>query len=281
MDYARRHGVPVVYENVDALIACRDLDAIYIATPPSSHAELALKVARAGKACCVEKPMALDHVQCLAMVDAFSEQGLPLFVSYYRRSLPRFLQVKAWLQEGLIGAVREVRWTLLRPPATVPPDRPPNWRSDPRIAPGGYFADLACHGLNLFGFLLGDITAARGTSQKQPGQAWAEASVSASWEFRSGATGTGHWSFSAHGRQDDVCIIGAKGTIMFSVFDEAALRQRVDGEEVSVFIENPVHIQLHHVEAMIRHLRSGIPHPSTGTEAAKTNQVLSWILAGR
>lgn len=280
-DYARRHGVPLVFDTVDSLIACRDLDAIYIATPPSSHCELALKVARAGKACCVEKPMALDHDECLAMVDAFAAQGLPLFVAYYRRSLPRFLQVKAWLQEGVIGAVREVRWQLLRPPATVTPGRPANWRSDPDIAPGGYFADLACHGLNLFEFLLGDISAARGVIQRQAGRSLAEANVSASWEFCSGAAGIGSWHFSANRRHDEVHVIGTKGAMTFSVFDEAPLRRQVAGEDDSVFIENPPNIQLHHVEAMVRHIRTGDAHPSTGAEAAKTNQVLSWILAGR
>src|SRR5687767_14306227 len=56
-DYARRHDVPRAYASADALIADADVDAIYIATTPSSHAEIALKVAAAGKPCLVEKPM--------------------------------------------------------------------------------------------------------------------------------------------------------------------------------------------------------------------------------
>src|SRR5688572_31349274 len=57
-DYARRHNVPRVHERADDLIADAQVDAIYIATPPSSHCELALKAAAARKPCLVEKPMA-------------------------------------------------------------------------------------------------------------------------------------------------------------------------------------------------------------------------------
>ncbi len=60
-DYARRHGVPRAYGEADALIADPEVDAIYIATPVSSHCALALQVAAAGKPCLVEKPMAMSH----------------------------------------------------------------------------------------------------------------------------------------------------------------------------------------------------------------------------
>src|SRR5437867_12721845 len=55
-DYARRHNVPRFYDNAGALIADPDVDVVYVATPPGSHLEYALKVASAGKPCYVEKP---------------------------------------------------------------------------------------------------------------------------------------------------------------------------------------------------------------------------------
>ena len=48
-DYAQRHGVPRSCGRTEDLIADAEVDAVYIATPPSSHCELALKVAEAGK----------------------------------------------------------------------------------------------------------------------------------------------------------------------------------------------------------------------------------------
>lgn len=190
-DYARRHEVPLVFDHVDDLIGSGDVDAVYVATPPSSHRELALKVARAGKPCCVEKPMALDHRECLDMVAAFAERGLPLFVSYYRRSLPRFLQVKSWLSQGLIGDVRDVHWHLVKPPSPKDLAGEPNWRTDPATAPGGYFADLVSHGLDLLQFLVGDIEAVRGFASNQQGLYRAEDAVTACWRFAGGALGSG------------------------------------------------------------------------------------------
>src|ERR1700722_11578760 len=59
-DYARRHNVPRWYADADALIADREVDAVYVAPPPSSHKEFVFKAARAGKPILVEKPMALS-----------------------------------------------------------------------------------------------------------------------------------------------------------------------------------------------------------------------------
>ncbi len=77
--YAARHGVPRAFDDPFELIASRDVDAIYVATPPSSHLAYALAAARAGKAAYVEKPMALDTSECDAMVDAFLMDALPKY----------------------------------------------------------------------------------------------------------------------------------------------------------------------------------------------------------
>src|SRR4051812_5640522 len=104
-DYARRHGVPKVYDSGRALIDDPEVDAIYIATPPSTHLEYALATAAAGKPCLVEKPMALNHAECVAMLDAFQRAGVPLWVAYYRRALPRFLIMRDLLAQGAVGTI--------------------------------------------------------------------------------------------------------------------------------------------------------------------------------
>src|SRR5690606_37771250 len=99
-DYAKRHNVPHVFSNADELIKHPEIDAIYIATPPDLHEYYALKVAEAGKICCIEKPMAPSFKACLRINAAFEVRNLPLFVAYYRRSLPRFLQLKTWIDQN-------------------------------------------------------------------------------------------------------------------------------------------------------------------------------------
>src|SRR3954463_11850318 len=107
-DYARRHGVPRAYDRADNLIQDAEVDAVYVATPPSTHCELAFRVAAAGKPCLVEKPMALNHGECLRMIGAFQSRRLPLWVAYYRRALPRFVIVRDRLRNGAIGRVTSV-----------------------------------------------------------------------------------------------------------------------------------------------------------------------------
>ena len=185
-DYAARHGVPKWYDQADALIADPDVDAVYIATPPDTHAHYTAQVARAGKPVYVEKPMARNHGECLAMIDACRRAGVPLFVAYYRRALPAFLKVQSLVEEGAIGAVRFASIALCQP-ASEDPDNLP-WRVVPEISGGGYFFDLASHQLDFLDFLLGPIARASGQATNQAGLYQAEDAVTASFAFESGRT---------------------------------------------------------------------------------------------
>lgn len=283
-DYAARHGVPRWYDDADALINDPLVDAVYIATPPDSHLFYALKVAAAGKICCVEKPMALNAAECEQMNAAFAAAGVPLFVAYYRRSLPRFLQVKQWLDAALIGTVRHVQWNFSRSPNAQDLSGTPNWRTDPAQAGGGYFVDLASHGLDLFMYLLGDITAVQGQALNQQGLYAAEDAVTAQWMFAPDAggqiaTGSGFWHFGSDGRRDSVEIIGSKGHIRFSVFQDEPVQLCVNGEVQQLTIEHPRHIQQYHVANMAAHLRGELQHPSTGDTAARATAIMAQILA--
>jgi predicted dehydrogenase len=221
-DYAARHGIARFYTDAQALIDDPEVDAVYIATPPDSHLEYSLMVAAAGKHCCVEKPMSLNAEQSALMQRTFERAGLHLFVSYYRRSLPRFQQVRDWLQAGRIGELRHVTWSLCKPPAAADASAA-NWRTDPTIAGGGYFADLASHGFDLFQYLAGDIVEVTGFTARQAGNYVAEDAVTACWTFANGALGMGCWNFVADRREDRVELIGSRGRITFAVFEDPAM----------------------------------------------------------
>ena len=89
-DYAQRHGVPRWYADAEALVRDPEVDAVYVATPPDGHLDGVRLAARHGKPVYVEKPMARTHEECLEMIEACREAGVPLFTAYYRRMLPRF-----------------------------------------------------------------------------------------------------------------------------------------------------------------------------------------------
>ncbi len=278
-DYAARHGVPHVFDSAEALIHAPEIDAIYIATPPDSHEAYALEVARAGKPCCIEKPMAPDHAACVRIRDAFADRELPLFIAYYRRSLPRFRQVKTWLDEGAVGQVRHIHWALTKPAS--PADRSDtNWRVDAAIAPGGYFDDLASHGLDLFCWLFGEVQDAAGFAVNQQGRYSAADAVTGCWLHRSGVTGSAGWNFGAAERQDRVEITGSTGRVVFSIFDDAPLRLSRGDKHIDEVIAHPPAIQHFHVEAMRDHLAGRAIHPSTGETSAHTAWVMDRILSG-
>tara|TARA_B100000809_G_scaffold183661_1_gene181557 strand:- start:3607 stop:4074 length:468 start_codon:yes stop_codon:yes gene_type:complete len=94
--YAQRHNVAKFSNNAADIINDDNIDAIYIATPPDSHKYYALMVAEAGKPCCIKKPLVPSYQDCLAITQVFEDKKLPLFVAYYRRSLPRFTKVKSY-----------------------------------------------------------------------------------------------------------------------------------------------------------------------------------------
>ncbi len=102
-DYAKRHGVPKWYSDADQLINDPEVNAIYVATPPDTHAMYAIAAMKAGKPVYVEKPMARSYAECREMIRVSEETGMPLLVAYYRRTLPAFLKVKELVDGGAIG----------------------------------------------------------------------------------------------------------------------------------------------------------------------------------
>ncbi len=277
-DYITRHNIEHYYLDVDSMINDPNIDAIYIATPPDSHKEYALKVAQAGKICCIEKPLAPTYQDCLAINKVFSEKNIPLFVAYYRRSLPRFQQIKVWLDSGSIGEIRHINWHLSKPANAHDLSQIYNWRTDKSIALGGYFDDLASHGLDLFNYLLGDIENVVGLSTNQQNLYSAKDAIVASWLHQNGVTGSGSWNFGCSQREDKVEILGSKGRIEFSVFDEQPIKLISEEDTEELFIENPENIQLYHALNMQKHLHHEALHPSTGNTATHTSWVMDNIL---
>jgi predicted dehydrogenase len=185
--------------------------------------------------------------------------------------------VRQWLAQGRIGEVRHLSWTLTKAPSAADLDGSANWRTDPSVAGGGYFADLASHGFDLFQYLVGDIVEVAGFTARQAGLYAAEDAVSASWRFASGALGMGCWSFVADRREDRVEIIGNQGRIAFSVFDEHPVQLFAD-EQISLEIPHHEHIQWHHVLGMNAHIRGDSQHPAVAEQAVKTDWVMDQIL---
>ncbi|WP_343488123.1 Gfo/Idh/MocA family oxidoreductase [Allomuricauda sp. d1] len=263
-DYAQRHGVTQWTTDAAEIIENPNIDAVYIATPPNTHKFYGLQVAKVGKPCCIEKPMAPSYADSLEIYDAFEPTNIPLFIAYYRRSLPRFNKIKEWLDNKLIGEVRHINWLKTRNASAVDVSGEYNWRTDAKIAPGGYFDDLASHGLDLFTYLLGEIDKAKGVASNQQGLYSSFDTISGAWLHKSGVTGSGSWNFGSQKPMDKVQILGSEGEIRFSVLHEEPIELIIENNHESLVMAHPKHLHEYHVENMRKHLFGEAAHPSTG-----------------
>lgn len=115
-DYARRHGVPKWYTDPVELVSDPEVNAIYIATPPSTHATYAIMAMKAGLPVYVEKPLAADYEDCCRIMRMSEVTGVPCFVAYYRRYLPYFQKVFDMVKKGAVGKVLNVQIHFAVPP---------------------------------------------------------------------------------------------------------------------------------------------------------------------
>jgi predicted dehydrogenase len=280
-DYATRHQVPRWYINADELLNDPEVNAIYIATPPDTHHYYTLKAAEAGKPVYVEKPMARTWEECRDMIRICKNAEVPLYVAYYRRTLPNFLKIKSLIDAGEIGDVRTVHIQMCKPPVkAVTSVRNDNWRVIPEIAGGGLFFDLASHQLDFLDFLFGRIIRAGGTSTNQAGLYLAEDLVTGYFEFENGILGTGNWCFTASNSSetDETIIIGSRGKITFETFGKPEVRLETDHHGVHDYqFEMPENIQYYLIESVVSEILGKGRCPSTGDTAARTNWVLSQI----
>ena len=277
-DYARRHGVPRWYADAEALVSDPDVDAVYVATPPDGHLDGVRLAARHGKPVYVEKPMARTYDECLAMIQACQQAGVPLFTAYYRRMLPRFLKVKELIADDRIGQVRSVSIRLSR--QHVPTRGALPWRVNPQVAGGGLFVDLASHTLDLLDYILGPIEEAVGGAANQGGFYGAEDIVTASLAFVSGVRGTGLWCFTADHDEDVVEVVGSEGRLTWSTFDDAPVLLVHGGEGEEFVIPHPQHVQQPLIQSIVDQLHGCGRCVSTGESGARTNRVMDALLAG-
>lgn len=278
-DYANRHGVPKWYSDAEQLIADPEVDAVYIATPPAYHKPYTLAAARAGKPVYVEKPMALNYAECEEMIYACEQAGVPLYVAYYRRALPHFLQIKQWLDTGAIGDIRYVNTIHYRGPSEKDKDADHlPWRVQPELAGGGYFVDVGSHTLDILDFLLGPIREVNGFASNQGGLYPAEDIVSGTYRFESGVHGTGTWCFSALGQAEYNEIVGSEGKIVFSTFQETPVKLITRHGEQQFPVKHPAHIQQPLIQSIVNDLLGRGDCESTGHSGARTNWVMDKLL---
>jgi len=277
-DYARRHGVPRWYDDARALVADPEVDAIYVATPPGVHLDGARLAAAAGKPAYVEKPMARHTAECDAMLEEFQKAGLPLFVAYYRRCLPRYVRAAELLAAGGIGEVTGVCARLAQPPKPMLEGGDLPWRVDAAHSGGGLFLDLGSHTLDLLDHLLGPLEKVAGHAARRAKTGIVEDAVAMSFVTAGGVPGVANWDFGSALPVDEVAIAGTSGRLVFSIFGPEPLRwEKPDGVEI-FDLPHPPHVQQPLIQTVVDDLLGRGTCPSTGESARRTSAVMDAVL---
>ncbi len=276
-EYARRHSVPVWYDDAERLFSNPSINAVYIATPPSSHKDYALAALARGLFVYLEKPAALNAVETREIADSVHRNNGKLTVAHYRRKLPSFAHVKFLLDQHAIGDIRTARitvWQSRRPAAATTAGSA--WRTDPAISGGGYFHDLSPHQLDLMLHFFGTPGRLSGFSMNQSRRDETPDMVTGSAVFGRSILFSGSWNFNI-GEQpsrDDCTIVGTQGKISFPFFGSTVTVTDSSGTETVYRFENPAHVQQPMIEAVVRYFLGEGENPCSIDEALAVMQMI-------
>ncbi|MES2432101.1 MAG: Gfo/Idh/MocA family oxidoreductase [Bacteroidota bacterium] len=275
-DYAARHNVPKWYSNADELINDADVNAIYIATPPSSHAEYCFAAIKAGKPVYVEKPMSMNAAEASAMSIVAKEKDVKLVVAHYRREQPIFKKIKQLIDEKVIGDIRFVKMEFLRKSLKINVENEPVWRVDPAISGGGLFHDLAPHQLDLMHYFFGEIEHINGFAKNQACLYDATDIVTGNIIFRSGVIFNGLWCFTVpENEEKDICeIIGSEGKMTFSIFENNTITITRSGKVEMLPFESIQHVQQPMISKVVEYFLGKNYNPCTSDDGVTVMSML-------
>jgi predicted dehydrogenase len=268
-DYAQRHQVAQWYSDADQLMNEAGVNAVYIATPPSSHLDYALAALSKGLNVYVEKPVTRNAAEARAMAEAVKQSNGKLTVAHYRRGVPMFLAIKDMIDQKKVGDIRtvQIRMWQSRKPALIAPVET-NWRLQPELSGGGYFHDLAPHQLDLMLYYFGEPEKYHGFSLNQSEASPADDHVCGQILFKNKVVVNGSWCFNvAEELTTDTCeIIGTKGKITFAFFGNY-ISWKTETEEETLTFEHPQHIQQPHITKIVSYFKNEGPNPCSIEEA--------------
>lgn len=182
--YAAEHGIPRAFEGYQALIDDPDIDLVYIALPPSAHAEWSIAALEAGKHVLCEKPVAMNAAEARAIVETAERCGRIMMEAFHDLYHPLMEHVVELRTSDRLGAIRSVD---ARFQVNIPYE-PDSIRHVPSLG-GGAMMDLGCYPVHWLRTVVGEeptITSAEGTSNPLG----ADVEMDAAMSFPGGAVGT-------------------------------------------------------------------------------------------
>jgi inositol 2-dehydrogenase len=261
-----RLGVPYA-TSYDDLLADGAVDAVAVATPTGTHAELSVRAAKAGKPVFCEKPISLDRQTTLDTLAAVQDAGVPFQVGFHRRFDPDWVAAVERIRAGELGEVYLFR-TSLRD------------RKAPPVeflgGSGGFFVDVTVHDLDTARWMVGEIVevSAYGTAITDP--AFAEIgdidTAVVVLRFESGALGVIDNSREAgYGYECSTEVMGSRATVRIDNPHHTGYEWRTPGwasrDLVADFEQRYPRAYPEELDAFARCVRDGEAPRVTGADA--------------
>lgn len=142
--FAGEFGIQRFYSSYAQMLACRQLDAVYLALPNSMHSEWTIRALEAGKHVLCEKPIAASEAEAIAMFEAARGARRVLVEAFMYRAHPQTQEVIDKVRVSAIGQLKLVRTSFCYHTDRIAG----NPRFDPALA-GGALMDIGCYCVNL------------------------------------------------------------------------------------------------------------------------------------
>lgn len=212
---AEQYGIPLAFDSVEELVACEDVDAVFIVSANSVHCRETLIAASARKHVLVEKPMAVDAIEAQRMIDACREAGVCFAVGHMLRFSPLLQRMKEIIASGEAGEITSVRSEFIYDARMSTRQ----WLMDRKTAGGGPTADIGVHCVDALRFVLDDeIDETYARLMPPPTNARTESSSLLSLKFLKGAIGSVYTSFETPIRRTMIECIGRNAVLSAADF---------------------------------------------------------------
>jgi predicted dehydrogenase len=169
--------------SLDELLADSDVEAVLVATPHSTHADLVIEAASAGKHVFVDKPLTLNVAEAKRAIKGAGDAGVVLQVGHNRRRQPANRRLKQMADSGELGMIHYAEANLSNPRGLNPRT---GWRSDPAESPAGGMTGLGVHMADNLNYLLGPAARVAAFSKQVIGVGNLDDATVATLEFAGG-----------------------------------------------------------------------------------------------
>lgn len=236
-----------IFETVEEMLDCPDIDVVSICTPSGLHAPLAIQAARAGKHIVVEKPMAITEEQIKGMLEVCEEKKIKVCVISQLRFSKTIQFVKKSIDEGVLGKLisGDVYMKYYRSAQYY---RSSNWRGTFSMDGGGALMNQGIHGIDLLQYLMGPVKSVSCIAKTLMHDIEVEDTANVLVEYENGAVGVIQGTTSTNpGYPRILYISGTKGSIVlkedtilkWDVKDTALPEEMVSGTSKYQSYDNP------------------------------------------